>query len=127
MAQKSFTQTVKDTTPQDLLLTGAFVGVVAALSGVGNWVDKNITGYTMGFQSNLNHRELLTRGALVGGLLSIPFAYLSATSVLDNSSLGSTFVNPTLKGELPPAPRDYVYIGKDGEQPYLIVNPEHGL
>ena len=127
MANKSFTQLVKETTPQDILLTGVFVGVAAALSGVGNWVDKNLTSYTMGFKSNLSHKQLLTRGALIGGIISIPFAYISATSVLDATNLGSTFVNPVLKGELPPAPRDYVYVNKEGEQPYLILDPKHGL
>jgi hypothetical protein len=127
MANKSLKQTIKETTPQDLLLTGIFVGIFAALSGAGNWVDKNITGYMMGFKSTLSSKQLLTRGAVVGGVISLPFAYISATSVLDGTTLGSTFVNPTLKGELPPAPRDYVYMSKDGEQPYLILDPKHGL
>jgi hypothetical protein len=127
MANKSLKQTIKETTPQDLLLTGIFVGIFAALSGAGNWVDKNITGYMMGFKSTLSNKQLLTRGAVVGGVISLPFAYVSATSVLDSTTLGSTFVNPTLKGELPPAPRDYVYMSKDGEQPYLILDPKHGL
>ena len=124
---KSLTQTIKDTTPQDLLLTGVFVGVAAALSGAGTWVDKHIMGYTLGFKSNHTHKQLLMRGALVGGLLSIPLAYLSATSVLDSANLGSVFVNPMLKGELPPAPRDYVYVESEGSQPYLIVDPKYGL
>ena len=127
MANKSIKQKIKETTPQDLLLTGVFAGILAALSGGANWVDKNITSYTMGFKSTLSNKQLLTRGAVIGGVLSLPLAYLSATSVLDGGGLGSTFVNPTLKGELPPAPRDYVYISKDGEQPYLILDPKIGL
>ena len=124
---KSFMQTVKDTTPQDVLLTGVFAGVVAGLSGVLNWVDKSVTSYTMGFKSKLSRKELLARGALVGGLVSLPFAYLSATSVLDGNALGNIMVNPVLKGELPPAPKDYVYASAEGEQPYLILDPKFGL
>ncbi len=120
-------QTVKDTTPQDVLLTGVFAGVVAGLSGVLNWVDKSVTSYTMGFKSKLSRKELLARGALVGGLVSLPFAYLSATSVLDGNALGNIMVNPVLKGELPPAPKDYVYASAEGEQPYLILDPKFGL
>lgn len=124
---KSFIQTVKDTTPQDVLLTGVFAGVVAGISGVGNWIDKNITSYTMGFKSNLSHKQLFLRGALIGGLFSLPFAYLSATSVLDSNAFGNVMVNPVLKGELPPAPKDYVYASAEGEQPYLILDPKFGL
>lgn len=124
---KSLMQTVKDTTPQDVLLTGVFAGVVAGISGVGNWVDKNITSYTMGFKSNLSSKDLFIRGALIGGLVSLPFAYLSATSVLDGNALGNAMVNPMLKGELPPAPKDYVYASAEGEQPYLILDPKFGL
>tara|TARA_A200000159_G_scaffold115582_1_gene108896 strand:+ start:367 stop:750 length:384 start_codon:yes stop_codon:yes gene_type:complete len=127
MANKSIMQTVKDTTPQDVLLTGVFAGVLAGISGVGNYIDKNITSYTMGFKSTLKPKELFLRGALVGGIIALPFAYLSATSVLDSKSLGTTFVNPVLKGELPPAPKDYVYASADGEQPYLILDPKYGL
>ena len=61
---KSFIQTVKDTTPQDVLLTGVFAGVMAGISGVGNWIDKNITSYTMGFKSNLSHKQLFLRGSI---------------------------------------------------------------
>ena len=124
---KSFIQTVKDTTPQDVILTGVFAGVVAGVSGIGNWIDKSVTSYTMGFKSNLTSKQLFLRGALVGGVLSLPFAYLSATSVLDSNALGNTYVNPVLKGELPPAPKDYVYASAEGEQPYLILDPKFGL
>ena len=124
---KSLTTTIKETDTGDLLLTGVFAGAFAALSGVGNWVDKNLTSYTMGFKSNLSHKELLFRGALVGGLISLPFAYMSATSVLDGQTLGAPFINPALKGELPSAPKDYIYSSVEGEQPYLILDPKHGL
>ena len=74
MANKSIMQTVKDTTPQDVLLTGVFAGVLAGISGVGNYIDKNITSYTMGFKSTLKPKELFLRGALVGGIIALPFA-----------------------------------------------------
>lgn len=124
---KTLTQTIKETTPYDLMLTGVFVGAFAAIAGVGNWVDKNITGYMMGFKSNLSNKELLYRGALIGGIISLPAAYLSATSVLDSAGLGNAFVNPVLKGELPPAPKDYIYAQAESEQPYLILDPKFGL
>ena len=127
MENKPFMQTVKETTPSDVLLTGVLAGVLAGISGVGNIIDKNITGYMMGFKSSLTSKQLFTRGALVGGIIALPLAYISATSVLDSTSLGNTFVNPVLKGELPPAPKDYVYASADGEQPYLILDPKYGL
>ncbi len=124
---KSLTTTIKETSASDLLLTGVFVGTFAALSGIGNWIDKNLTSYTMGFKSDLTNKELLFRGALVGGIISLPFAYLSATSVVDASGLGAPFINPSLKGELPPAPKDYIYSANEGETPYLILDPKYGL
>lgn len=124
---KSLSTTIKETNASDLLLTGVFVGTFAALSGIGNWIDKNLTSYTMGFKSDLTSKELLFRGALVGGIISLPFAYLSATSVVDAGGLGAPFINPSLKGELPPAPKDYIYSATEGESPYLILDPKYGL
>tara|TARA_B100002052_G_scaffold298760_1_gene333392 strand:+ start:8016 stop:8390 length:375 start_codon:yes stop_codon:yes gene_type:complete len=122
-----FMDTIKQTTPQDLMLTSVFAGALAGISGLLNIVDKNVTSYTMGFKSNLSAKEQFTRGALVGGIIALPLAYISATSVLDNNSLGNVYVNPVLKGELPPAPKDYVYATAEGEQPYLILDPKYGL
>ena len=123
---KSIGQRIKDTTPKDILLTGLFVGVLAAVSGAAHWVDGNLLGDKLGFKSQRSNKQLVAHGAIIGGISSIPFAYYSATSVLDDS-LGSVFVNPTLKGELPPAPKDYVYSEVEGQQPYLILDPKYGL
>ena len=122
-----FMDTIKQTTPADIILTTVFAGALAGISGVLNIVDKNVTSYTMGFKSNLSKKEQFTRGALVGGIVALPLAYISATSVVDKASLGNAYVNPAIKGELPPAPKDYVYATADGEQPYLILDPKYGL
>ena len=117
---------IKQTSAYDLMLTGVFVGAFAALSGAGYWVDKNVLGKRLGMTSKTN-KDTLIRGALLGGMLSLPLAYVSATSVLDGAGLGAPFINPALKGELPPAPKDYIYSSVEGEQPYLILDPKYGL
>ena len=120
------TKKIKDTSADDLMLTGVFRGAFAAISGAGYWVDKNVLGKRLGMKSKTN-KDTLLRGALVGGLLSLPLAFYSSTSVLDGAGLGAAFINPSLKGELPPAPKDYIYSSVEGEQPYLILDPKYGL
>lgn len=116
--------TIKQTTPQDLMLTGVFAGAVAATVGALDALELNrYRIYTKG----RTKQQKFFNGALFGAIISLPLAYISATSVLDSSSLGNAYVNPTLKGELPPAPKDYVYAQAEGEQPYLILDPKFGL
>lgn len=116
--------TIKQTTPYDLMLTGVFAGAVAATVGALDALQLNrYPIYTKG----RTKQQRLVNGALFGAIASLPLAYISATSVLDSSGLGNVFVNPTLKGELPPAPKDYIYAQAEGEQPYLILDPKYGL
>jgi hypothetical protein len=129
-------QRVRETTPTDILLTGLFVGVAAGLSGAGNWIDKTLMGYTMGFKSSMTHKQVLARGALVGAIISLPFAYISASTVADAANLGTAananvpnvFVNPGRFDNPPAAPKDYVYAQDPvGGGQYLIIDPKYNL
>jgi hypothetical protein len=116
--------TIKQTTPQDLMLTSVFAGAAAGILG---YLDSlNLNRYAI-YNKGRNKKEKFINGALFGGIVALPLAYISATSVLDKTSLGNAYVNPVIKGELPPAPKDYVYATADGEQPYLILDPKYGL
>jgi hypothetical protein len=131
---KTLTQMVKETTPTDILLTGVFLGVLAGVSGAAAWLDKNLTSNGMGFKSNMSKKSTIPRGALVGAIISLPFAYLSTTSVANmgspayNANVSNVFVNPGRYDEPPAAPKDYIY-AKDptGAGNYLIIDPKYGL
>ena len=103
---------IKQTTPQDLMLTSVFAGAAAGILG---YLDSlNLNRYAI-YNKGRTKQEKFVNGALFGGIVALPLAYISATSVLDNTSLGNAYVNPVIKGELPPAPKDYVYATTEGE------------
>ena len=52
----SVIDTIKGTTPKDILKTATIGGALAGVAGLGTLIDKHVFNYTLGFKSTKQHR-----------------------------------------------------------------------
>jgi hypothetical protein len=130
---------LKSLNARDALIIIAGTGAIAGLSGVATLVDRELFAYSMGFKPSLPRSTSAQRGALIGGIIAIPFMLSKQTS---NTALG--FPN-TIKynmnndqerikdytksrfNTLPSAPNNYIYSTDEVGRQLLILDPATGF
>ena len=135
--------TIKSTTPKDILKTSLVGGAIAGIAGVGTLVDKHVFSYTLGFKSSKSNTDVLFRGAALGLLFGLPLAYYNVMSNKEGSNMGGLnqhvkysvntqpnrirdYVTSRHTHRLAP-PKDYVYTTDEAGRQILILDPKYGL
>lgn len=130
---------LKSLSKRDLLIVFAGTGAIAGLSGVATLVDRELFSYTMGFKPKLARNQSLKRGALVGGILAVPFMLATQTGsnalgfpnqVKYNINNDQERVKDYAKSRfnnLPTAPPNYVYSTDEVGRQLLILDPATGF
>ncbi len=129
---------MKSLNTRDLLIVTAGVGAIAGLSGVATLVDRELFSYSMGFKPSLPRSESAKRGALIGGVLGIPFMLAKQTgssplgfpnSVKYNMNNDKERIKDYVKSRygLPAAPQNYVYTTDEVGRQLLILDPATGF
>ena len=130
---------LKSLNTRDMLIVVVGTGAIAGLSGVLTIIDREVFSYTMGFKPKLSRKESAKRGAVVGGIMSIPFllAKQSGPSALGfpnqvkyNMNNDQERIKDYAKSRfsnLPPAPDNYVYTTDDVGRQLLILDPATGF
>lgn len=129
---------MKSLNTRDFLIVTAGVGAIAGLSGVATLVDRELFSYSMGFKPSLPRSESAKRGALIGGVLGIPFMLAKQTgssplgfpnSVKYNMNNDKERIKDYVKSRhgLPAAPQNYVYTTDEVGRQLLILDPATGF
>tara|TARA_Y100001937_G_C6928140_1_gene244808 strand:+ start:130 stop:552 length:423 start_codon:yes stop_codon:yes gene_type:complete len=135
--------TIKQTTPNDIVKTSVIAGAFAGIAGVGTLIDKHVFNYTLGFKSSRTNTDVLVRGAALGLLFGLPIAYYNVMSNKEDSNLGGVrnyvkydinnqpsrvrdYVKSRHTHRLPP-PNNYVYTTDEAGRQILILDPKYGL
>jgi len=103
------------------IVTGALVGGAALMAGLGRAVDKKFPGY----KRSTKPSYLFARGALIGGLLSIPAAGYVAHRGVDANVFGNA-QRPMWHDSAPAAPEGYMSFKNevDGTSYFLPSPPK---
>ena len=134
--------TIKSTTPKDILKTSVTAGAIAGIAGVGTLLDKHVFSYTLGFKSSKSNTDVLFRGAALGLLFGLPLAYYNVMNskvsgmggvashvkygINNQSSRNRDYATSRHTHRLPP-PNDYVYTTDEAGRQILILDPKYGL
>ena len=128
-----------------IMLGSALLGVFAALSGVGNVIDKWVLNWKLGLDINLDTPTLVKRGALFGAVVGAPFAYMSAAGIVYDSNPPGLGIAQAGKHrvlndpnrvadyhtgrmtEKPSVPDNYQWVENPNGASYLIVDPKYKL
>jgi hypothetical protein len=134
--------TIKSTTPKDILKTSLAAGAIAGIAGVGTLLDKHVFNYTLGFKSTRSNTDVIVRGAALGLLFGLPIAYIN---VMSNKSSGMGGLASHVKYQMNnqvgrvrdythtrhthrlAPPNDYVYTTDEAGRQILILDPKYGL
>ena len=138
----NITDTIKGTTPKDILKTSLVAGAIAGIAGVGTVIDKHVFNYTLGFKSSRSNTDVLVRGAALGLLFGLPVAYYNVMSS-KQTSLGGVPSHVKYNMNTQPArirdysesrhthrltpPKEYVYTTDEAGRQILILDPKYGL
>ena len=71
---------LKTLNTRDVLIVIAGTGAIAGLSGVATLIDRELFSYSMGFKPSLPRSESAKRGAIIGGVIAVPFLLAKQTS-----------------------------------------------
>ena len=86
-----------------MIVTGALVGGAALMAGIGRTIDKKFPGY----KSSKKPSYLFARGALIGGVLSLPAAaYVAHKGV--NANVFGNAQRPMWHDSTPKTPEGYM-------------------
>ena len=134
--------TIKSTTPKDILRTSLTAGAIAGISGIGTLLDKHVFNYTLGFKSSRSNTDVVVRGAALGLLFGLPIAYYNVMSS-KQTSLGGVPSHVKYNMNTQPArirdysesrhthrltpPNEYVYTTDEAGRQILILDPKYGL
>jgi len=135
--------TIKGTTPKDIVKTSAIAGAFAGIAGIGTLIDKHVFNYTLGFKSTRSNTDVVVRGAALGLLFGLPLAYYNVMSNKKGSNMGGLsqhvkysmntqparirdYVQSRHTHRLPP-PNEYVYTTDEAGRQILILDPKYGL
>jgi len=134
--------TIKSTTPKDILKTSVTAGAIAGIAGVGTLLDKHVFSYTLGFKSSKSNTDVLFRGAALGLLFGLPLAYYNVMSN-KSSAMGGVASHVKYQMNNQPArirdytesrhthrlapPNNYVYTTDEAGRQILILDPKYGL
>ena len=134
--------TIKSTTPKDILKTSLTAGAIAGIAGVGTLLDKHVFNYTLGFKSTRSNTDVVVRGAALGLLFGLPIAYYN---VMSNKGSGMGGVASHVKYQMNnqagrirdythsrhthrlAPPKEYVYTTDEAGRQILILDPKYGL
>lgn len=110
-----------DSRKRKALVTGALVGGAALMAGFGRTIDKKLPGY----KRTTKPTYLFARGALIGGLLSIPAAGYVAHRGVEANVFGSA-KRPMWHDSTPAAPEGYMSFKNetDGTSYFLPTPPK---
>ena len=110
-----------DKRKRKVIVTGALVGGAALMAGIGRAIDKKMPGY----KRSTKPSYLFARGALIGGLLSIPAAgYVAHRGV--NADVFGNAQRPLWHDSAPAAPEGYMSFKNevDGTSYFLPSPPK---
>ena len=105
-----------------IVVTGALVGGAALMAGIGRAVDKKFPGY----KRSTNNSYLFARGALIGGLLSIPAAGFVAHKGVNAQVFGNA-QRPAWHDSTPKTPEGHMAFKNDidGTTYFLPTPPKN--
>ena len=139
----SVIDTIKGTTPKDILKTATIGGALAGVAGLGTLLDKHVFNYTLGFKSTRSNTDVILRGAAVGLLFGLPIAYYNIMSNKEGSNMGGLSQHVKYNMNTQPnrirdyttsrhthrltPPNNYVYTTDEAGRQILILDPKYGL
>lgn len=124
---------------RDMLIVVVGTGVIAGVSGVLTIVDRELFSYKMGFKPKLSRAESAKRGALVGGILAVPFMVVNQTSAnalgfpnqvkynINNNQARIKDYTKSRFSTLPAPPQNYMYSTDEVGRQLLILDPATGF
>lgn len=130
---------LKTLNTRDVLIVIAGTGAIAGLSGVATLIDRELFSYSMGFKPSLPRSESAKRGAIIGGVIAVPFLLAKQTSptalgfpnsVKYNMNNDQERIKDYTKSRfnaLPPAPNNYIYSTDEVGRQLLILDPATGF
>ena len=104
-----------------MIVTGALVGGAALMAGIGRTIDKKFPGY----KSSKKPGYLFARGALIGGVLSLPAAaYVAHKGV--NANVFGNAQRPMWHDSTPKTPEGYMEFKNSADgTTYFLPTPQN--
>lgn len=130
---------LKTLNKRDLLVVLVGSGVIAGMSGVLTIIDRELFSYQMGFKPKLPRSESAKRGAIVGGVLAVPFMLAKQTGSsplgfpnqvkynINNDQARIKDYTKTRFSTLPAPPQNYMYSTDEVGRQLLILDPATGF
>jgi len=130
---------LKTLNKRDLLVVLVGSGVIAGMSGVLTIIDRELFSYQMGFKPKLPRAESAKRGAIVGGVLAVPFMLAKQTGSsplgfpnqvkynINNDQARIKDYTKTRFSTLPAPPQNYMYSTDEVGRQLLILDPATGF
>jgi hypothetical protein len=124
---------------RDLLVVLVGSGVIAGMSGVLTIIDRELFSYQMGFKPKLPRAESAKRGAIVGGVVAVPFMLAKQTGSsplgfpnqvkynINNDQARIKDYTKTRFSTLPAPPQNYMYSTDEVGRQLLILDPATGF